>query len=260
MLGFMEDQGEINVSRNIFYSWLFGFLSIYALLGGNMKKLILCLSLLFLFGAGMGASPAAAADISLFESAFYMNGITSTPTSDALFDYTTGLGILTWTVNTAGNYNFIAFFDHEIDESINTFFNEYGAVSGTAAAGQSWEIDEPGYVFGDIYNNVLAGTLDNTNGVPSSAPDDVSMAMGWDFVLNAGETATISIYLSAIQPVSGFYLEQTDPDSDASGASIYLSSSLAVGGGNPVPLPGAIYLMGSGLALLAGYGRKKLWM
>ena len=37
---------------------------------------------------------------------------------------------------------------------------------------------EPGFLFGDIYTNVINGTLDNTNGVPSALPDDVSFALG----------------------------------------------------------------------------------
>jgi len=190
-----------------------------------------------------------------------MNGVISTAPpglNTSGFDFATGLGTLTWTGGVTGSNTFVAFFDHEIDEATNTFFNEYGAVSpGGPAAGQSWEIDEPGFRPvnpGDIYANVLGGTLDNSNGVPFGSPDDVSMALGWTFGLNAGETASISFYLSTIAPLSGFYLEQLDPD----GGVIYLSSGLDVTGGTPVPLPGAIYLMGSGLALLMGFGRKRL--
>ena len=120
--------------------------------------------------------------------------------------------------------------------------------SGTAAAGQSWEIDEPGYSFGDIFSNLLGSTLDNGNGVPAGSEDDVSMAMGWDFSLLDGETAVIQFLISNSAPVSGFYLTQTDPDS---GASIYFSSSLNVGG-TVIPEPSQ-FLPGIGLLGLLYY-------
>jgi hypothetical protein len=131
------------------------------------------------------------------------------------------------------------FVDHEIDELSNGFSNETGATSGSPAAGQSWEIDEPGWFNGDIYGNLEAGALDNGIGTSiygdTTFPDDVSMAMGWDFVL-ADLPALITFNLSDTAPIGGFYLQQYDPDSDVS---VYFSSSLTV-----VPVPGAV-LMGS---------------
>jgi len=70
------------------------------------------------------------------------------------FDFGTGLGAITATVGGAGTYNLIAYFDHEIDETDNTFFNEYGSETGALAIGQSYEIDEPGYVYGDILHEL----------------------------------------------------------------------------------------------------------
>ncbi len=166
------------------------------------------------------------------------------------------LGTLTWTTSAAGTHNFFAFFDYEIDESSNTFFNESGDATNTPAATQSWEIDEPGYAFGDIYANVLAGTLDNSNAIPAGAEDDVSWAMGWNFNLAAGETALITLTLTDIMPTGSFYLTQFDPDSQES---IYFASSLDIRGGGqePIPEPATMLLFGTGLAGLLGYGRKK---
>lgn len=75
--------------------------------------------------------------------------------------------------------------------------------------GLSWEIDEPGFVFRDIYDNFLLGTLDNAIGSP--LPDDVSMALGWQFLLNPVEQGLLEFLLGTTPPV-GFHLRQFDPD------------------------------------------------
>ena len=226
-----------------------------------MKKfLILGLALMFVFCIGI--SRASAVIVDLYDWAFYVDGAKyenfagdSMPTTGTL---TNGLGTLTWSTSLAGSHNFIAFFDHEIDEPINTFFNEYGIETGAAASGLSWEIDEPGYIFGDIYDNVLAGTLDNTNGVPPGWEDDVSMALGWDFLLAAGETGTITLNLSDVAPSNPSYLYLSHTDPDSGNYTIYFSSILTIEGGPiGVPEPGTMILFGSLLLGLIGITNKK---
>lgn len=177
---------------------------------------------------------------------------------DSEFDWSIGLGIITIDYDPGpGDYLFIGFFDHEIDEPINTFFNEYGLETGPVASGQSWEIDEPGYAYGDIYDNVLAGALDNSNGVPPGSEDDVSMALAWDFTLTAGETAMIQLIFAEETPSAPYlYLSHTDPDSGD--YSIYYSGTLAIeGGAVPIPEPGTLILLGSFLLGLIGIKNKK---
>ena len=227
-----------------------------------MKKIaVLFLSLLFVF---LGFSTASATSL-LDDWAFNVDGTIaefwegdSMPTTGTLDGE--GLGTLTWSTSAAGIHSFIAFFDHEIDQATTTYFNEYGVAVNTPEATQSWEIDEPGYVFGDIYEHVTgwngtdySGTigLDNTNAVPATIPDDVSWAMGWDFTLAALDVATIKLNLAETAPLSGFYLSQTDPDSNAT---IYFSSTLDI---QPIPEPGTMILLGTGLAGLIGLRRKK---
>lgn len=209
-------------------------------------------------------SSADATTIDLFEYGLNINGNTYFPfMGDTLpgsvdasgFDETSGLGEIVITLASAGDHQVLAFFDHEIDETTNTFFNESGQAVGVAAAGQSWEIDEPGYVFGDIYDNFLLASLDNDNAVPAGWEDDVSMALGWDFSLFAGQMAIITFSLGTFVPDAGFYLIHSDSESlraSESAQSIYLSSRLAV-----VPEPGTLWLLGSGLLLMFSLRRER---
>jgi hypothetical protein len=153
-------------------------------------------------------------------------------------------------VSGTGNHYVGGFFDFEIDQTVNTYFNENGAAHGTPASGVSWEIDEPGYVFGDIYDNFLDGSLDNGNSVSAGLEDDVSFALAADFSLGAGETALVTFLVSSAAPGSGFCLEHHDPDSSVS---IYGSIGMEIDGGvtQAIPLPSAAW---AGLGLLGVLG------
>lgn len=160
-----------------------------------------CITIISLMILVFAASRASEATSVLYDWAFNVDGTIyeftagdSMPVGGTL--NSEGLGTLTWSTSVSGSHNFIAFFDHEIQEATNTFFNEYGEAINTQATIQSWEIDEPGFRDpnpGDIYDHVLAGALDNINAVPQPTPDDVSWAMGWDFNLLSGENALISV-------------------------------------------------------------------
>ena len=210
----------------------------------------------------LAGTQAHAAAITLFDHALAIDGTLIGP-SDALplnvsmagFDKARGVGSITITMSGTGAHSVGLFVDHEIDEETNTFFNESGSASGAAAAGQSWEIDEPGWVFGDIYANFAAGALDGSNGVPAGSEDDVSMALAWNFLLAGDEQATIRFLVSELQPASGFYLSQHDPESNVS---LFFSSTLhIVQGGEPVPEPAGTALVGLGLLALLWQRRRR---
>jgi hypothetical protein len=173
---------------------------------------------------GLMATSAPAATFDLNNWAFNVDG-TTYQTGDALpgamfatggFDFTTGLGVIGVKVTGMGNHSVDSFFDIDIDLTVNGFDNEFGIVVGAPGAGQSWEIDEPGFSFGDIFTHVMTGNLDNTNNVPITDPEDVSMALGWDFMVPADHYALLTLTLGTVEPTSGFYLQQVDPNSQAS--------------------------------------------
>ncbi len=137
-----------------------------------------------------------------------------------------GLGALTWSTDVPGPHHIIAFFDYEIDQAENTFFNSRGHSVNPLPPELTWEIDEPGFVFGDIYASITSTPLkplDNMTAMGLGSEDDVAMAVGFDFTLKTGETAGITLVLSDTEPPSDFYLEHYDPDSQES---VYLSAAL----------------------------------
>lgn len=224
-----------------------------------MRKLATIVSVLALFG--LAAPPVYADSIGLYEVGFNVNGNTYStvpggPITNSLpaggintsaFDFVTGLGTISLTLNTPGAQSVLGFLDLEITGLTNPFNDEYGEVAGSAPAGLTWEIDEPGFVFGDIYDNVYVnGVLDGLNSVPLATPDDPAMALAWNFVLNPGEVAVLSWISSDVAPV-GFHLVHHDSQS---GIAAYYRSTLEIRQAT-VPEPGTLLLVATGLA--AGY-------
>ncbi len=119
--------------------------------------------------------------------------------------------------NTLQNARLVVFLDAELDHATTTFFNEYsalvnfalppGALPGDVAASK-WEIDEPGFLFGNLAQHLTNGALDQTNSVPANVPDDVSLALGFQLgTLPPNALVKIRCFVSATN-IGG--LSQTD--------------------------------------------------
>lgn len=146
-----------------------------------------------------------------------------------------------------GSLTFLSFVDLEIDETLNTFFNEYGEMAGAPAPGQGWEIDEPGFVSGNLFANALAGVLDGTNAVPASTPDDVAMALSFALgPLGPGQIARFEVMLSQDgDAIGGLALCQLDADPRSTTVVTYS------GRASVVPEPGTALLLGAGITGVA---------
>jgi hypothetical protein len=162
------------------------------------------------------------------------------------FDFVTGLGTIRITIVGQGSHSVLAWFDHDIGTNYD---NDGGESIGSPAAGETWEIDEPGYgagrdgtggeeYIGDIFfdNFQLLDSLDDTaffttntvNTVNQTIlpPIDVSTAMGRDFDLGQIQSAEIVFVLSSTNVPAGFYVVHSD--SDNLDDHIYLSSTLTI--------------------------------
>src|SRR5579862_7174314 len=246
----------------------------------RLEKSVILFVLLLLLAS---AATASTTDL-LYDNIFNVNGSITEGSfaiaglDSSAFNTLTGEGILTFTYfpGVAGSYSFTSWFDNDLSAPN---YNEYGAVSGTPAAGQSWEIGDPSAYYNsglppgglgsgvDIVDNTALNTLSSANELPgntdnflgncvgSTCNGDASMAMGFAFTLAANQEEVITLNLSETAPTSGFYLQQIHPvdGCDQNGQNcanpvqlnLYLQGSAAaqgVGGGG-VPEPGTWTLL-----------------
>lgn len=165
---------------------------------------------------------------------------------------------------TFADVQFFSFVDSEIDVPINDYFNEFATVSGAVGAGStdalpdSFEVDEPGFVFGNIFDNILLGALDNTNTLTTGFPDDVAMALGFRLGgLAPGDIGEISIFLSDDDDaLAGLSILHSDSDAGSTDT-LRFSGSSSVFASAAVPEPSTYGLLLVGTAVLGFRQRRK---
>jgi len=188
-------------------------------------------------------------------SGFGNSGVSDNTKTGGAPYYLSGLGTLKYTVSGAGGHSFIGFVDDEAD-FVNGPFHDYGFVSGgTTPSYLSWEIDVPSSLGTLAYNN---GPLLDVNNIPTGN-NDASFALGFDFTLGTGQTATIDLSLTSTAPDGSYiYLGQANNNS---GETVYYSGSLSITSPvSGVPDNGATWismLLGlAGLAVMMKFERR----
>ena len=151
---------------------------------------------------------------------------------------------------------FYGFLDAHIDETATSFFNEtgdagslvLGSGSGDVQA-DAWEIDEPGYLFGDIFTNLLSGSLDDTNAL-LGIEDDVSLALGFDIgTLLSSESILASFEISATNNGGLYHYDSVSDFGFYFTGSVSVLDSPVAG----VSEPSSFFLMGLGFLLIGRF-------
>jgi hypothetical protein len=165
------------------------------------------------------------------------------------------LGIFTWTITNTGTeaitgMNTSVFWDAELSQLDNSFTNESAEYVGATEA-TSWEIDEPGYVSGDIIDNLLdTGVGDNQNAL-EGVEEDVSFSLGFFLEeLNIGEFFQLTFEVSEVDIGGIRHFDETSNEEYFFNGFLTYVSNVDVAAPQEVPEPATFVLFLFGLIAL----------
>jgi uncharacterized protein (TIGR03382 family) len=167
-----------------------------------------------------------------------------------------GLGAVTITLG-AGAMQFLAFYaDYDVDYNTFGSFDDSATTSGALGAGWSYEANDPNTssIGSDIATFSNASPFSDTNNVgtasgPPAQCCDVAFALGIGGInVNSGGSATVKFTVANTAPATGFYIKQTNADTQDS---IFLSATVTVTNpGSSTPEPGT-FALGLGVVCVA---------
>ncbi len=175
--------------------------------------------------------------------------------ADLLSPDTTDLTLrYTFTNNTGvdiAGVKFLSYLDADINGAINPS-QEVAAASGSQAVGQAFEVGTPEGTFPEILDNLLLGSLSNTNDFPPGTQGNVAMALSWDLgTLANGASTLVDVMISEDGAFLGpFSLLQSD-------ATTSQTSITYSGATRAVPLPSVVVLLLPGFVALRLLGRRR---
>jgi hypothetical protein len=176
---------------------------------------------------------------------------------------TNNLGSVVITLGVGNNQTAAFYADYDLDFATYLSNQDSASTSGTVPTGVSYELNDPNVsnIFSD-FSGVPSPQLPDSNGVstPSGPPTpccDAAFALDVTGLnVLAGGSGTVTFTVSATQPTSGFYIQQTNFDV---GDSIYLTESVNITApmGPPpgVPEPSTFVLGLGGLCLCFAFRR-----
>jgi len=107
-----------------------------------------------------------------------------------------------WVLHNTGsqlnNLRVTVYLDADISPEDNTFHNEHGKLLKLSApidhiAADKWEINEPGYLTGDLLTRAASGNLANQSVHNAASADDSAMALSFDIgTLDADDALTVT--------------------------------------------------------------------
>lgn len=141
----------------------------------------------------------------------------------------------------------LSYLDVDIDSGINGTANESANTFGSLASGQNYQVDDPSGALPAILDNLLLGSLDDTNSA-AELSIDVAMAMSWSLgTLLTGEEVIVGVLIAEDATTLGPFAI-THFDSDPNWQTM-ITDSGAIRTPSTAPEPSALALRVSGLLI-----------